>query len=56
MKMTGKVDAKTRRALRLKLGSRTNRRMGVKSHGAAPPKLRLAEAIKKYLADHAQNA
>ena len=49
-----KIDSKTRRKLRIGLGSRTQRRNGTKSHGFELPKHQLARAIKAHLKETAQ--
>lgn len=56
MKITGKVDAKTRRQLRSSIGSRVARKSGSKSkgrHKQPKPKAQLADAIIKHLAKYA---
>jgi hypothetical protein len=49
VRLPGKVDSKTRRALRASFGTRTSRKNGIKSHGRPKPKELLAQAIVKRL-------
>jgi hypothetical protein len=43
------VPSDVRRKLRAELGSRTQRRSGIKSHGVKKPRVKLAELIEKWL-------
>ena len=48
-------DLIDRRSLRMSLGSRTNRRQGVKSDGRTPSKKKLEEKVKKQMEEHIEN-
>lgn len=48
---TMQVPSDVRRALRSQLGTRTNRKNGVKSHGHKKPRTRLAELIRRWWDD-----
>lgn len=53
--LQNEIDLINRRKLRMGLGSRANRRQGVKSSGRTPPKKKLEKKVKERMEDHIEN-